>query len=201
MREIYVVGLEMMTQGNVKWSIFEEVQICSSDLSGLPKIKDLFDHYKLDWMSEPPGEYSQAMVREFYAAYVAILNKTRKKGDSEKGQPPLDSVEQAWINDIIVTITKGSLSTAAKFWCTVVRLRLVPTQADNQLTLDWVILIASFMSRFTVNLSWIIVAEIRERVMRSQPSTSAGSLFLDFLEDSTPGDMPTRTGDGAAPLA
>ncbi|MCE3051768.1 hypothetical protein HAX54_050762 [Datura stramonium] len=50
MREMYVTGLEIITRGNVKRSIFEEVGICSSDLTKLSNIKELFDHYPLGWM-------------------------------------------------------------------------------------------------------------------------------------------------------
>ncbi|MCD7464117.1 hypothetical protein HAX54_052156 [Datura stramonium] len=78
MREIYVAGLATTAGGTIKRGIFEEVQIRSSDLIELLEIKDLFDHYKLGWMSESSGKYSLTMIREFHIA--ATLIKMRKKG-------------------------------------------------------------------------------------------------------------------------
>ncbi|MCE3215344.1 hypothetical protein HAX54_001993 [Datura stramonium] len=51
-REIYAIGLEITTRGNVKRCIFEEVEIRFSDLTELPNIKELFDHYCIGWMRD-----------------------------------------------------------------------------------------------------------------------------------------------------
>lgn len=63
----YNEGLTLTTSGSQKRSITEEARVLASDLLKYHEIKWRFKEYKLEWMSEEPGIYYPAMVRELYA--------------------------------------------------------------------------------------------------------------------------------------
>ncbi|MCE0481604.1 hypothetical protein HAX54_039464 [Datura stramonium] len=71
--------LETITKGNVKRSIFEEVEIRFSNLTELPNVKKLFDYYWLGWLSESSGEYSPAMIGYDIRQGVPFLSTINKK--------------------------------------------------------------------------------------------------------------------------
>ena len=39
----------------------------------MPEIYNIFTRHRLEWTACPLGRYSEEMVREFYASYVATL--------------------------------------------------------------------------------------------------------------------------------
>ena len=39
----------------------------------MSEIHNLFTRHRLEWIARPLGQYSEEMVREFYASYIAAL--------------------------------------------------------------------------------------------------------------------------------
>ena len=39
----------------------------------MPEIHNLFTRHRLEWTVRPLGRYSEVLVQEFYASYVATL--------------------------------------------------------------------------------------------------------------------------------
>ncbi|MCD7468789.1 hypothetical protein HAX54_007271 [Datura stramonium] len=107
--------------------------------------------------------------------------------------------EQAWVIEDTKTLMKGSLRFVAKYWWTVVQLRLIPTQADNQLTLMelywW---LAS--SRY-VDISKVCDEANPIAKGRSQSSIFGGSIFLDMPKGSTLIEVPALMDKGASTSA
>ena len=50
-----------------------ERRVLIGSLQTIPEIHNLFTRHRLEWTARPLGRYSEEMVREFYASYVATL--------------------------------------------------------------------------------------------------------------------------------
>ena len=50
-----------------------ERRVLTRSLPMMPEIHNLFTRHLLEWTARPLGRYSEEMVREFYAGYVATL--------------------------------------------------------------------------------------------------------------------------------
>ena len=50
-----------------------ERRVLTGSLPTMPEIHNLFTRYRLEWTDCPLGRYSEEMVREFYASYIATL--------------------------------------------------------------------------------------------------------------------------------
>ncbi|MCD9561098.1 hypothetical protein HAX54_020059 [Datura stramonium] len=140
-----------------------------------------------------PGYEALVNMMEFDYQMRAVRER-RKHEDSTKRQRKikwLTSVltdgELPWLRDDTTTITKRSLSLFAKFWWAMVRLRLVPTQVDNILTLDGAVLVASLMSRFQV-------------LCPDNSSINSGESSEDLLEESALVATPVPIGEEVVSL-
>ena len=56
------------------------------------EIHNLFTRHRLEWTTRPLGRYSEEMVREFYASYVANLRSQIDRRASPAKQAPLEQV-------------------------------------------------------------------------------------------------------------
>ena len=55
-------------------------------------IHNLFTRHRLEWTTCPLGRYSEEMVREFYASYVATLRSQIDRRVAPAKQAPLEQV-------------------------------------------------------------------------------------------------------------
>ena len=58
----------------------------------MPEIHNLFTRHRLEWTTRPLGRYSEEMVREFYASYVATLRSQIDRRAAPAKQAPLEQV-------------------------------------------------------------------------------------------------------------
>ena len=58
----------------------------------MPEIHNLFTSHRLNWTARRLGRYSEEMVREFYASYVATLRSYIDRRASPTKQAPLEHV-------------------------------------------------------------------------------------------------------------
>ena len=58
----------------------------------MPEIHNLFTRHQFEWTTRPLGRYSEEMVREFYASYVATLQSQIYRRASPAKQAPLEKV-------------------------------------------------------------------------------------------------------------
>ena len=54
----------------------------------MPEILNLFTSHRLEWTARPLGRYSEEVVREFYASYVATLRSHIDRRAAPAKQPP-----------------------------------------------------------------------------------------------------------------
>ncbi|KAG5631584.1 hypothetical protein H5410_003301 [Solanum commersonii] len=71
--------------------ITEERRVLMGSLYAVRDINRLFNLHKCDWMAQDPGTYSEEIVREFYAFYVATLRGSISKRSKPLAQDPLTS--------------------------------------------------------------------------------------------------------------
>lgn len=72
----------------------------------------------------------------------------------------IQGVDVPWCTNPRVSITKASLNFIAKFWWSVVRTRLRPTNNDNILQPSYASLVACLMAKFGINVGWIIATDM-----------------------------------------
>ena len=58
----------------------------------MPEIHNLFTRHRLRWTARPLGRYSEEMVREFYASYVATLRSQIDRRAAPTKEAPLVQV-------------------------------------------------------------------------------------------------------------
>ena len=58
----------------------------------MPEIHNLFTRHRLEWTAHPLGRYSEGLVREFYASYVATLRSQIHRRAAPAKQAPLEQV-------------------------------------------------------------------------------------------------------------
>ena len=58
----------------------------------MPEIHNLFTRHRLEWKAHPLGHYSEDLVQEFYASYVAILKSQIDNRVAPAKQAPYEHV-------------------------------------------------------------------------------------------------------------
>ena len=58
----------------------------------MPEIHNLFSKHRLEWTASPLGRYSEEMVREFFASYVATLRSQIDRRAAPAKQAPQEQV-------------------------------------------------------------------------------------------------------------
>uniref|UniRef100_M1DC75 Integrase core domain containing protein n=1 Tax=Solanum tuberosum TaxID=4113 RepID=M1DC75_SOLTU len=69
--------------------IIEDRRALTGNFHTMPNIQALFQRHRCEWMARSPGSYSEEIVREFYASYVATLRRSIEKWVKPAAQPPL----------------------------------------------------------------------------------------------------------------
>ena len=58
----------------------------------MPEIHNIFTRHRLEWTARPLGRYSEEVVREFYASYVATFRSEIDRRATPAKQAPLEQV-------------------------------------------------------------------------------------------------------------
>ena len=76
----------------------------------MPEIHNLFTRHHLEWTAHPLGRYSEEVVREFYASYVATLRSQIDKRAAPAKHAPLEQVRVQGVQvDISLTAIRRFL--------------------------------------------------------------------------------------------
>ena len=87
----------------------------------MPEIHNIFTRHRLEWTACPLGRYSEEVVRDFYASYVATLRSRIDRQAAPAKQAPL---EQVRVRGVQVDI---SLPAIRRYTARVQMLRGLPT--------------------------------------------------------------------------
>ncbi|KAG5591453.1 hypothetical protein H5410_041967 [Solanum commersonii] len=179
--------------------ITEEQRVLTGSLHTAPDIHRLFNLHKCDWMARDPGTYSEEIVREFYASYVATLRGSISKRSKPLAQDPLTStlvrgcsvdISPATIRRFLYGPTMGhswSLNTAefdyrwdiislpVRKWCR--RLKMI---IKSRGTAVMVALVAGV----EIDFARMLLAEIHERAFRTSITYPFPCLIFQLCRDS-----------------
>ncbi|MCD9644993.1 hypothetical protein HAX54_033621 [Datura stramonium] len=140
---------------------FEEM---FSRLPEYPEIEEKYKFYDLGWMTEALGYYYPTTTREFYANYIATMEVLCKKG-----QKPIEMLIQLHI------LVRGEMVDISE--ATIIR-------GDNTLAEERVVLRASLMYGFPLNMEAIIAEEINWRVVKFPTSLPFPSLIARLCKEA-----------------
>ena len=69
-----------------------ERRVLTKSLPTMPEIHNLFTRHRMEWIARSLGRYSEKLVREFYASYVATLRSQIDRRAAPTKQAPLEHV-------------------------------------------------------------------------------------------------------------
>ena len=85
--QFYSDAMFLTEKGVMTRTLTLEWQVLTGSLPTMPEIHNLFTRHQFEWTTRPLGRYSEEMVREFYASYVATLRSQIDRQDSPAKKP------------------------------------------------------------------------------------------------------------------
>uniref|UniRef100_M1DJI3 Integrase core domain containing protein n=1 Tax=Solanum tuberosum TaxID=4113 RepID=M1DJI3_SOLTU len=183
--------------------ITEERRVLTGSLHTVPDIHRLFNFHKCDWMARDPGTYSEEIVQEFYALYAATLREFDYRWDIVRSGAfqrnanqreavllwlaryiVVDGERAEWVAARRLGIRKATLNFVAKFFWLLVRNRVSPTKADNQVTWDRAVMVAALVAGVEIDFARILLVEIHERAFRTSTTYPFPCLIFHLCRDS-----------------
>ncbi|KAG5610278.1 hypothetical protein H5410_021559 [Solanum commersonii] len=173
--------------------ITEERRVLTGSLHTILDIHQLFNLYKCDWMARNPETYSEEIVREFYVSYAATLRGSISKQSKPIAQDPLTSTmvrgfsvdkSHATISRFLYGPTTGnswSLNTTEFDYRWDIG---VTYKADNQLTWDRAITIATLVAGLEIDFAHMLLVEIHEREFKTSTTYPFPCLIFQLCRDS-----------------
>ncbi|KAG5594814.1 hypothetical protein H5410_036046 [Solanum commersonii] len=95
-----------------------------------------------------------------------------------------DGERAEWVAAPRLGIRKATLTFVAKFFWLLVRNRVSPTKADNQVTWDRAVMVAALVARVEIDFARMLLAEIHERAFRTSTTYSFPCLIFHLSRDS-----------------
>uniref|UniRef100_M1DX59 Integrase core domain containing protein n=1 Tax=Solanum tuberosum TaxID=4113 RepID=M1DX59_SOLTU len=156
-------------------------------------------------MARDPGTYNEEIVQEFYASYAATFRGSISKWSKPLAQDPLIStmvqgflvdISPATISRFLYGPTTGhswSLNTAEfDYRWDIVRSgtfqrnaeQVSPTKADNQLTWDRAVMVASLVVEVEIDFARMLLTEIHERAFKTSTTYPFPCLNFQLCRDS-----------------
>uniref|UniRef100_M1E0W8 Integrase core domain containing protein n=1 Tax=Solanum tuberosum TaxID=4113 RepID=M1E0W8_SOLTU len=136
------------------------------------------------------GTYSEAIVRELYASYAATLRGSISKRSKPIAQDPLmstmvrDGEHVEWVATPQLGIKKATLNFVAKFFWLLVRNRVSPTKANNQLTWDRAVMVVALVAVLEIDFARMLLAETHERAFKTSTTYPFPCLIFQLCRDS-----------------
>ena len=90
--QVYSDAKFLTDKGVMTRTLTLERRVLTGSLPSMPEIHNLFTRHRLEWTAHPLGRYSEEVVREFYASYVATLRSQIDRRASPAKQAPLEQV-------------------------------------------------------------------------------------------------------------
>ncbi|KAG5580536.1 hypothetical protein H5410_051163 [Solanum commersonii] len=95
-----------------------------------------------------------------------------------------DGEHAEWVVASRLGIRKATLTFVAKFFWLLVRNRVSPTKADNQVTWDRAVMVAALVAGVEIDFSCMLLAEIHERAFRTSTTYPFPCLIFQLCRDS-----------------
>ncbi|KAG5620829.1 hypothetical protein H5410_006047 [Solanum commersonii] len=95
-----------------------------------------------------------------------------------------DGERAEWVAAPRLGIRKATLTFVAKFFWLLVRNRVSPTKADNQVTWDRAVIVAALVAGVEIDFARMLLAEIHERAFRTSTTYPFPCLIFQLCRDS-----------------
>ncbi|KAG5579544.1 hypothetical protein H5410_050171 [Solanum commersonii] len=95
-----------------------------------------------------------------------------------------DGKRAEWVAAPRLGIRKATLTFVAKFFWLLVRNRVSPTKADNQVTWDRAVMVAALVAGVEIDFARMLLAEIHERAFRTSTTYPFPCLIFQLCRDS-----------------
>uniref|UniRef100_M1DNH1 Integrase core domain containing protein n=1 Tax=Solanum tuberosum TaxID=4113 RepID=M1DNH1_SOLTU len=95
-----------------------------------------------------------------------------------------DGEREEWVATPWLGIRKATLNFVAKFFWLLVRNRVSPTKADNQLTWDIAVMVATLVVGVEIDFARMLLAEIHERAFKTSTTYPFPCLIFQLCKDS-----------------
>ncbi|KAG5619638.1 hypothetical protein H5410_004856 [Solanum commersonii] len=95
-----------------------------------------------------------------------------------------DGERAEWVAAPRLGIRKATLTFVAKFFWLLVRNRVSPTKADNQVTWDRAVMVAALVAGVEIDFARMLLAEIHERAFRTSTTYPFPCLIFQLCRDS-----------------
>ena len=91
--QVYLDAKFLNEKGFMTRTLTLEWRVLTRSLPTMPEIHNLFTRHRLEWTVHLLGRYSEELVREFYASYVATLRSRIDRQAAPAKQAPLEHVQ------------------------------------------------------------------------------------------------------------
>ncbi|KAG5580221.1 hypothetical protein H5410_050848 [Solanum commersonii] len=98
--------------------------------------------------------------------------------------PTADGERVEWVAAPHLGIRKATLTFVAKFFWLLVRNRVSPTKADNQVMWDRAVIVAALVAGVEIDFARMLLAEIHERAFRTSTTYPFPCLIFQLCRDS-----------------
>uniref|UniRef100_M1DU07 Integrase core domain containing protein n=1 Tax=Solanum tuberosum TaxID=4113 RepID=M1DU07_SOLTU len=95
-----------------------------------------------------------------------------------------DGERAEWVTAPRLGIRKATLNFVAKFFWMLVRNRVSPTKADNQVTWDRAVMVAALVAGVEIDFARMLLVEIHERAFRTSTTYPFSCLIFHLCRDS-----------------
>uniref|UniRef100_M1DHI9 Integrase core domain containing protein n=1 Tax=Solanum tuberosum TaxID=4113 RepID=M1DHI9_SOLTU len=95
-----------------------------------------------------------------------------------------DGERAEWVAALRLGIRKATLNFVAKFFWLLVRNRVSPTKADNQVTWDRAVMVAAMVAGEKIDFARMLLAEIHERAFKTSTTYPFPCLIFQLCRDS-----------------
>uniref|UniRef100_M1DLY7 Integrase core domain containing protein n=1 Tax=Solanum tuberosum TaxID=4113 RepID=M1DLY7_SOLTU len=95
-----------------------------------------------------------------------------------------DGKRAEWVTPPQLGIRKATLNFVAKFFWLLVRNRVSPTKADNQLTWDRAVMVAALVVGLEIDFARMLLTEIHERAFKTSTTYPFPCLIFQLFRDS-----------------
>ncbi|KAG5616131.1 hypothetical protein H5410_015955 [Solanum commersonii] len=126
-----------------------------------------------------PVDISPATIRRFL--YGPTMGHSWALNTSE--YIAADGERAKWVAASRLGIRKATLNFVAKFFWMLVRNRVSPTKADNQVTWDRAVMVAALVAGVEIDFARILLAEIHERAFRTSTTYPFPCLIFQLCMD------------------
>ena len=90
--QVYSDAKFLNDKGVMTRTLTLERRVLTGNLPTMLEIHNLFTRHRLEWTARPLGCYSEEMIQQFYASYVATLRSQIDRRAAPAKQAPLEQV-------------------------------------------------------------------------------------------------------------